>query len=212
MSVTPVDTAREMREDPRIPQPRSGSAKPKGCEMDGSAATIDEMVRDIVEAEVTMAPSRPQITKVRYSHQDMIDFILANPGCTQNLLAARYGYTPAWVSTVMSSDAFKAAFAARRAEVVDVELIATVKERFEGLTQRSLQRLAEELDKPGCKPEVMLKAAELGAKSMGIGGHAAPPAPPVDGLARLAERLIDLGRAHIPQPQGVLIDGEAHRV
>lgn len=132
------------------------------------------------------------IEKVRYSHIDMIDFIISNPGCTQNALAVRYGYTPAWISQVMSSDAWLSAMAARRSEVVDPVLVATVDERFRMLTNRSMDRLMEKLNAPQVSDQVVLRAVELGAKAMGIGGNAAPVAPPQDHLAKLAERLISL--------------------
>lgn len=145
--------------------------------------------------------------KVRYTHKDMIDYIIANPSVSQDHLAIRYGYSAGWVSIMINSDAFQVQMAARRAEIVDPELIATVEERFRALTARSLQRLMGELDKPACKPEVMLRAAELGAKAMGIGGNAPPPPPPPsDHLEQLARRLIALNR------QEGSINGTAERV
>ena len=146
--------------------------------------------------EITALPAaRPNgIAKVRYSHTDMIDFIIANPWVSQNELASRYGYSPSWVSVVLSSDAFQSAMAARRDEVVDPRLKATLEERFRALTIQSLNRLMEKLDAPVVNDQVALRAAELGAKALGLGGHAPTPpqTPAVDHLARLADRLIDL--------------------
>lgn len=160
-------------------------------------------------AELLPPARRQAIDKVRYTHSDMIDFILANPGCRQNDIAARYGYTASWVSQVMSSDAFQSAFAKRRAEVVDPALTLTIDERFRALTLQSLQKLHEHLDRPDCKPEIALRAAELGAKSLGVGGHAPPPPSPADSLTRLAERLIQLNQR--PEARET-IDGEAQRI
>lgn len=145
--------------------------------------------------------------KVRYTHQDMIDFLIANPSVSQGIVASRYGYTEAWVSRIITSDAFQAQLAARRAEIINPELVATVEERFRALATRSVQRLMHELDRPACKPEVMLAAASLGAKALGIGGHAPPPAPPPgDHLLVLSQRLINLN--HPPEA----INGEAQRL
>jgi hypothetical protein len=149
--------------------------------------------------------SRQAVAKMRYSHTDMIDFILANPGVSQNALASRYGYSVGWVSQVMSSDAWQSAMAARRDEVVDPVLVATVDERFRALTNRSLDRLMEKLDQPQVSDQVVLRAVELGAKAMGVGGNAPPPAPPQDHLAALAQRLIAL-QSNIRQ--GVTYEGE----
>lgn len=182
--------------------------------MDTSAAdsiagllAADEMLTDLVaQPSPGHAPTMGALAKIRYSHVDMIDYIIAHPGCTQNDLAARYGYTPGWISNVMSSDAWKSAMAARRTELVDPTLAATINERFTALTERSLTRLMEKLDAPQVSDNVVLRAVELGAKAMGVGGNAPPPAAPVDHLAQLANRLIDLQsriRA-VPQPLEII--------
>lgn len=167
-----------------------------------------------LEMELCEAPARRGPAKVRYSHVDMIDFLIANPGVSQGTIALRYGYSQSWVSQVMNSDAFQAALAARREELVDPGLLVTINDRFKALTVRSLERLQEALEAPQVKPEIALRAAELGAKSLGIGGHAAqaPMTAGVDSLARLADRLVALGAAHVPQLQRETIDGEAQRV
>lgn len=139
------------------------------------------------------APTMGNVDKMNYSHVDMIDFLIANPRATQNQLAARYGYSVGWVSNVMASDAWKALMASRRAELVDPVLTATLTERFEGMTRLSLDRLQQKLEAPQVSDQIVLKAVELGAKAMGIGGNAPPPPPPPgDHLAALAQRLIAL--------------------
>lgn len=143
-------------------------------------------------ARRVIAPTMGNIDKINYSHQDMIDFIIANPGISQGDLAKRYGYSQGWVCNVMASDAWQTMMAARRAELVDPVLAATVEERFRGITMKSLQRLDAMLDAPIVPAAVVLKAVELGAKAMGVGGNAAPPPTPTDHLAQLANRLIDL--------------------
>ena len=139
-----------------------------------------------------IAPTMGNLDKVRYSHVDMIDFIITNPRTTQNDLAARYGYSVGWVSNVMASDAWQSAMAARREEIVDPVLKMNLEERFRAVTTRSLERLMEKLDAPVVSDQVVLKAVELGAKAMGLGGIAPPSAPAMDSLERLANRLIDL--------------------
>lgn len=152
---------------------------------------LEQLVQEVETAQ--HAPTMGRLDKVRYTHTDMIDFLIANPRASQNELALRYGYTVGWISNVMASDAWKAAMAARRAELVDPVLLATITERFEGITRLSLDRLQQKLEAPQVSDQVVLKAVELGAKALGVGGNAPPPPPPAtDHLAQLAQRLIAL--------------------
>ena len=144
----------------------------------------------------------------KYSHEDMIDFIIANPQVTQGQLAARYGYSQAWICQVMQSDAWQSMAAKRRAEIVDPVLLSTVNERFHAMTVRSIERLMEKLDAPMVSDAVVLKAVELGAKAMGIGGNAAPAPPPQDHLAQLANRLLDLQSQVRVAHQGAVYENE----
>lgn len=153
------------------------------------------------------APTMGNVAKVGYSHKDMIDYIIANPGITQNHLASRYGYSVGWVSNVMASDAWQSAMAARRAEICDPVLVATVEERFRGITLLSLERLKQKLEAPAVSDNVVLKAVELGAKAMGVGGNAPAAPPSQDHLAQLANRLIELqSRVRVTHSQGEVIN------
>lgn len=154
--------------------------------MNASAADLDDLM--------DRAPTMGTVAKMRYSHLDMIDYIIANPGVGLRELGARYGYSAAWISNVQASDAWKAAMAQRRSEMVDPILHASINERFEGLTHLSLMRLQEKLEAPQVSDQVVLRAVELGAKALGIGGNAPAQqvAPGGDHLALLANRLIEL--------------------
>lgn len=157
------------------------------------AAESDVMVEELTQLPVTHAPTMGALQKVSYTHLDMIDYMICNPACSLSDLAARYGYTAGWISNVRASDAWKAAFAKRRAEMTDDIVEGTVKERMEGITLLSLERLKEKLEAPVVADNVVLKAVELGAKGMGLGGNApVSQTPAADHLAHLAERLVKL--------------------
>ena len=157
--------------------------------MSGNAAA---MLEELSGKPERPAPTMGAVVKVSYTHLDMIDYLLANPGHGLKELSARYGYTMSWLCNIQASDAWKCAYAKRREELIDPVLLATLNERFEGMTLLSLERLTEKLSQPQVSDNVVLKAVELGAKALGVGGNAAPPAPPTDHLAQLANRLIDL--------------------
>lgn len=189
---------------PASPSPQPAQATQAGL----PPGDIDSMLADMAsQARQALPPlpfsvarreaGLPQTLKnVRYSHEAMADMLIADPTISQNSIAAHFGRTPTWISIVINSDAFQSYYAARKAEVVDPELIATVRERFQALTVRSLQVLQEKLTRPADQipDNLALKAAELGAKGLGIGGNAPPPAAPnpAEYLPAIAERLMRL--------------------
>ena len=165
-----------------------------------SEPQADDLVEELSSTAERTYPYQEgrAIQKVRYSHDAMIDAILADPSISQMRLAQMFGYTAGWVSLVMSSNAFRERYIARRAELVDPRITATMEERFQAITARSLEVLQEKLSAPASVvPDALaLKAAELGAKALGLGGNAPPPPVIVapDYLDRLASRLVALKR------------------
>lgn len=176
-------------------------------------SAADRLVAELSEAPTASvpAPTMGRLKKVSYTHDALIDLIIERPEMDQNHLAAHFGYTPSWISNILASDAFKAKMAARREEIVDPELKATVKERMEALLVRSVHVLMKKLERTDVPDNLALRAAELGAKSLGLGVAAPPPAPDagIDRLASLAERLINL-QSRVRQ--GVIYDGQGNVV
>ena len=177
-------------------------------------ANVDQMLEEMAQAgraQVASAqdwegvgveptrfnPGRPEIARVRYTHDAMIDLIIQEPGIHQNELAKVFGFSATWISVVINSDAFQAKLALRKDELIDPELRASIKERFQAVVVRSTQVLLEKLNKPvdQISDQLALRAAEMGAKALGLGGNA--PAQTVvisseDRLQKLAGRLTGL--------------------
>ena len=159
-----------------------------------------------VAVERIGAGTRPsaRAPKIRYSHDAMARLLLENPWMHQNDLAVYFSRTPGWISTIITSDAFKAHYSSLQEELLDPELQLTLRERFKALTEQSLRVLQEKLSKPAdqISDQLALRAADLGAKSLGLGGNAPPPAAPnpAEYLPALAERLLRLQGGSRPQP------------
>lgn len=107
---------------------------------------------------------------VHYSHEAMIDEIIANPNIKQIELAKKFDKSACWISRIMGSDAFQAALAKRREEVTDPFLIATIEERFRGLAFQSLDIIAEKLESSK-SVDLALKGLDIAAKSLGFGAR-----------------------------------------
>jgi hypothetical protein len=133
-----------------------------------------------------------RLQKVRYTHEAMIDVLIAEPTITQNDLAKRFEMSVSWVSIVLGSDSFQAALTKRREELTDPFLIATIEERFRGLAQQSLEVIADNLEKTR-NTDLALKALDMSAKALGFGARVAGPAGTVQNnfVVQLPPKMAD---------------------
>lgn len=117
----------------------------------------------------------PEIAKVRYTHDAIIDEIIAFPAISQGELSRRFGFTQAWMSIIINSDAFQYRLAERKAELVDPKLRASVEARLEALAKGALDKLLDRLDtnQPFSNAE-LIAAAKLGAGDRNL-TRALPP-------------------------------------
>lgn len=156
--------------------------------------------RPIYPVEVYPSGARQGVEKVSYTHDGMIDHMLANPGVSQGELALIYGYSTSWVCQIMSSDAFQARLHERREQITDPTIRATMKERFDALVLRSMEILQEKLNKPSDKvaDQLVLQTLGLASKAAGYGARIeTPPASPVSvhvHLEAMADNLTQLLR------------------
>lgn len=117
---------------------------------------------------------KSRIQSTSYTHDAMIDVILANPTIKQSELAETFDRRPVWISRIIGSDAFQAALAKRREEITDPFLVATIEERMKGVAMQSLEIIAEKLELTK-NSDLALKALDISAKSLGFGARANGP-------------------------------------
>lgn len=104
------------------------------------------------------------LKKCRYTHDAMIDQIIANPGISEIELGQIFGYSKQWVSRLLCSDAFQARLALRKEQIIDPKLTATVEERMRGVAMLSLEVIEEKLAATK-DPKIALQALELCTKA-----------------------------------------------
>lgn len=112
-----------------------------------------------------------KLVKLKYTHEAMVDLILAEPGVSDAELAEVFGYTPHWVCTVRNSDTFKARLAERRREVIDPMIRRTVQDRLEGVANHAIDVLSAKLSAEQSASTAIgalgLATTVLGAQSRG---------------------------------------------
>ena len=118
----------------------------------------------------------PEIAKVRYTHDAVIDEIILNPGISQGELSRMFGFSQSWMSICINSDAFKERLAERKALMTDPAIVASINERLDAVARRSLDKILERLD----SPTAQIKTAELvQIAKLGVGDKNTRPATPL---------------------------------
>lgn len=110
------------------------------------------------------------ISRVKYTHDAMIDLIIANPMISQGMIAEHFGYTQAWVSRVFNSDAFQARLAIRKEDLIDPSLVLSIEEKLKALASKSLDVVLEKLTTTN-SADIGLRALEITAKALGYGAR-----------------------------------------
>jgi hypothetical protein len=134
------------------------------------------------------------ILKVRYSHDAMIDQIIANPTIQQNQLAIMFDRTPGWISVVINSDAFQARLAERKEEIIDPVLRATIEEKFKAAAHASLDRVLEKLSGPlPPTDDFLLNSLKIASSALGYGARERNAGPQVAVQINLPGRIASSG-------------------
>lgn len=106
--------------------------------------------------------------KLKYTHEAMIDLILAEPTVSNKELAEIFEYSDAWISHIRSSDSFQSRIAERKVLLVDPAIRRSIEDRLAGVTTSAINRLQEVLDGPDASAQFALDA--LGVATTGLKG------------------------------------------
>lgn len=110
------------------------------------------------------------VAKTSYTHDAIIDQIIANPGVDQREIAQAMGYSDGWISQIMASDSFQAAFERRKDELVDPVLRHSLEENFKALVLQSVAVLRRKLE-AAPSDQLALKVLENSSKALGYGAR-----------------------------------------
>lgn len=118
-----------------------------------------------------------ELARISHTHDQIIDWMLANPNQPQSLCAATFGYTQSWLSTLIHSDLFQAKLQERQ-ETIFGEVALSVKDRITSLAHDSLAKLQEKIYSMD-NPEHLIATSELALKALGFVGTSGAGRPPI---------------------------------
>jgi len=111
--------------------------------------------------------------KMRWWYESLADYMIANPTSTQTEIAAYFQRNPATISTVISTDAFKAYFRQRRAQHAE-GLDTAVRAKLFNLANSSLDLMLATLEKKrdSVPLDTLQKTSDMALKNLGYGAGA----------------------------------------
>lgn len=116
--------------------------------------------------------ARFAVARVSYTHDALIDLMIAQPMVAKQDLAKHFGYTGAWISRVTNSEAFQARLAQRKSDIIDPSLVMSIEERLKAVTSQSLDIVMEKLEAAPSLDSAM-KVLEMSTKALGYGARQA---------------------------------------
>ena len=139
--------------------------------------------------------NKDSIQKVSYTHDSIIDWMIANPrAVTRKEIGIQFGYSEVWMNRLVGSDAFQARLAKRREELIDPILRNSVEENMRGLAQLSLDVLMDKLASER-SPEIALRTLDMTSRAIGYGARETAGAPKVsvNFVVAMPDRVADVG-------------------
>jgi hypothetical protein len=115
------------------------------------------------------APRLNGPVKLSYTHEAMVDLIIAEPSVTPGELAEIFSYSPGWISRVIASDAFQARLGSRKAQLIDPVLARGLDERLRGVAMHSIALIEEKLgNESDSSAQYAMDALGLCTTAMGL--------------------------------------------
>ena len=112
-----------------------------------------------------------QIQRVSHRHEAIIDFLLANPEVKDlHALCKMLNVSRSWLSIVMRSDAFRAAYTKRRDEY-NQELAEGVQRKLFDTTLKALDKINNALEQDDLDPRYALDVADKTTNKLGFGAQ-----------------------------------------
>lgn len=164
-----------------------------------------------------------QIKKVNHWHERLCDWLIANPGAPQNEAAKYFQKTPAWISTVINSDAFQDYYRERSLATSNA-VVVDLKAKMLGATDMAVSEIQRRLSTPQAMTTDELLAVTDTMSKRAMPAQASQGGPAVQQILIVSKDDLAAARAAMRQrfesrgsgapaiAQGGVLEGEAVEV
>jgi hypothetical protein len=120
------------------------------------------------------SPFKYELTRLSATHEAIADWLIANPGKGQmERCAAHFGYTRAWLSTLIHQDAFQAMLQAKQGVAFE-QVVIPLREKIAGVAHRGVEKLGEILEETQ-DSRLVADITRDSLKQLGYGASTAGP-------------------------------------
>lgn len=159
----------------------------------------------------------PPIAKVSAVHEQIMNWLLMNPGKSMRECADTFGYTQSWLSTMVHSDAFQSKLREKQLEI-QARVTATIPQKLQAVADIALDKLASAVERSE-DPDFLLAVADKTLHRMGYApaqGRAAanqPGAPLVQNNFLVSAGELEQARAlmRVTPAEPAPLEGEVIR-
>lgn len=117
-----------------------------------------------------------EIKKVSIKHESIMNYIMENPQTPLRDVAAFFGISQSWLSTVIHSPAFQDRLAEKKDVLFHHTVVSTIKDKISVLAHKALDKLNEDIDFMSTKET--RETAEMALEGLGYVGKGSQPAAP----------------------------------
>lgn len=137
------------------------------------------------------------IQKLNHTHEAIMNWLLQNPEKSLRECADSFGFTQAWLSTVIHSDAFQTQYRAL-VDSAHSRVVADVPSRMARIADIALDKLADMVEKSE-SPDYILETSDKILNRLGYAprANAAPAAPAVtNNIMLVSKETLALARSN----------------
>ena len=110
------------------------------------------------------------IQKMSSRHEAILQFMIGNPLLKMSKIAAHFGVTPAWLSTIVWSDAFQNQLARRHDELFDCAVVQELGDKVSAAAHMTMDEYLEKI--PTMTTDQLINGSDKLLKTLGYGASA----------------------------------------